>query len=153
MRFWNIVRVCGNPQLSILVFFSIYCSKFIISNGQKQDFEISFVKTINNCHYCIAIKTKLNKKFIVLCQFLLPKHHQIIHLSFVIVFHVKIQHKATNLSFCVVFASIKLPRHIIPINNYCLNDTIIILLLCCIFSWCWSYKSVTTDPYTHPPIY
>ena len=40
-------------------------------------------------------------------------------------FNVKIQHKTTNLLFCVVFVSLKLPRHKIPKNNYHLNDAII----------------------------
>ena len=35
----------------------------------------------------------------------------LLNLVFVIAFHVKIQHKTINLSFCFVFASIKLPRH------------------------------------------
>ena len=45
----------------------------------------------------------------------------LINLSFVIAFHVKIQQKTINLSFCVVFASIKLPQHNIIIQS--ISDT------------------------------
>ena len=63
-----------------------------------------------------------------------------INLSLVIVFHVKIQHKTTNFSFCVDFVLIKLPSHEIPKNNYCLNDTNFFLLSYCIVSCRWSKK-------------
>ena len=68
-------------------------------------------------------------------------------LLFAIVFQVKVQHKTINLLFCVVFASIKLPRHDIPKNNYRLNDTIIffVIMLCRFMSLV--KKSVTADPY------
>ena len=48
----------------------------------------------------------------------------LINLLFVIICHVKIQNKASNLLFCVSFVSIKLSRCKISLNNYCLNDTI-----------------------------
>ena len=66
------------------------------------------------------------------------------------IFQVEIQHKTINLSFCVIFDSIKLPRHDIAKINYHLNDTIIFLLSCCVVSCCWS-KSVTADPYLSKP--
>ena len=52
----------------------------------------------------------------------------LIKLSFVIIFHVKIQHKGTNLLFCIIFVLIKLPRHEIPKNNYHLNETIFFVI-------------------------
>ena len=63
-----------------------------------------------------------------------------INVSFVIVFHVKIQHKKINLSFYIIFASKKLPRHEISKNNYQLNETIIFLLSWCVVSYHWSKK-------------
>ena len=42
--------------------------------------------------------------------------------------------KTINLLFCIVFASIKLPQHVVPKTNYCLNETIIFLLSCCVVS-------------------
>ena len=71
----------------------------------------------------------------------------LINLSFVIIFHVQIQRKTTNLSFCVIFVSIKLPQHEFPKSNYCLNDTIIFLLSCCIFS-CRQSKKYTDSVVT-----
>ena len=55
-----------------------------------------------------------------------------IKLIFANIFHVKIQHKTINLTFCVIFASIKLPQQDIPKNNNCLNDTIIfsVIVMC-----------------------
>ena len=50
----------------------------------------------------------------------------LIILLFVVIFHVKIQQKTTNLLFCVVFVLIKLSQHEIPKNNFCLNNTIIL---------------------------
>ena len=44
-----------------------------MDNNQLLNCRLS--KTINNFHYTIAIKTKLNNKFIVLKHFLLPKQH------------------------------------------------------------------------------
>ena len=62
-----------------------------------------------------------------------------INLLFVIVFNVKIQNKATNLSFCVFFVSIKLPRQDNPKNNDRFNDTKF-FLSCCTVSCRWSKK-------------
>ena len=70
----------------------------------------------------------------------------LINLSCVTIFQVKIQHKTINLSFCVIFASIKLLRQDIPKNNYRLNDTI--NLFCCVVSFrVFGQKSATADPY------
>ena len=55
-----------------------------------------------------------------------------VNLLFLIFFRKKFLHLTINLLFCVVFAYIKLPRQDIPKNNYCLNDTIIFLLSCCV---------------------
>ena len=67
-----------------------------------------------------------------------------INLSFVIVFHVKIQHKTTNLSFCIIFASIKL--HEIPKTNYRLNETIIFFCYRVVSFRIVVQKNVTVDP-------
>ena len=61
-------------------------------------------------------------------------------LSLVIGFHVKIQHKTINLSFCIVFASTKLPQHNIPKTNYRLNDKKKFLVVLC----GWSKKVFQT---------
>ena len=45
-----------------------------------------------------------------------------------------------KLSFCIILAAIKLPQHEIPKTNYRLNETIFLLLLCCIVLYHWSKK-------------
>ena len=70
------------------------------------------------------------------------------YLSFVIVFHVKIQHKTIYLSFCIVFASIKLPQQGIPKTNYRLNETIFffVIVLCRFRSMVKKLLPQTLDP-------
>ena len=75
-----------NHQLSILVFFTVYRINLLcwIDNNQLLNYHLS--KTLNNFHYNVAIKTKLNNEFIVLYRFLWPKQHETINSSFCIIF-------------------------------------------------------------------
>ena len=101
-------------------------------------------------------KTTRNKTFVVLYRYLsfltINLSFQRVNLSFYVVlsvildnkfiicyfFHIRIQHKTINISFCIIFASIKLPQHKILKTNDCLNKTIIFLLSCCVVSYRWS---------------
>ena len=69
-----------------------------------------------------------------------------IKISIDLLFDVKIQHKTINLLFCVVFASIKLPQHHIPKNNFRSNDTIFVFVFMLCHFVSLVKKSVTPDP-------
>ena len=64
-------------------------------------------------------------------------------------FQVKIHHKTIILSFCVIFASLKFPRHDIRKNNYRFHDTIFFVIVLFRFVSLVK-KSVTADPW-YPP--
>ena len=138
--------------------------------------EYCLSKTVNNFYYHIAIETKLNCKFNVLCCFRKTKTTQTINLSFCVIF--KLQNNTKNYRFesiliisdgkliilcsfiddnnltqnnkfivLCLFASIKLLRHDNPKNNYHLSDTIIFFCYCVVSFLVSGEKSVTADPY------
>ena len=93
----------------------------------KSRFKILLFK-VSECQFARNLPFQfVNLSFqVVLSKFYTEKMIKIlINLLFAIIFHVKIQHKTTNLQFCIVFVSKKLPQHEILKNSYRLNDTII----------------------------
>ena len=78
---------CGKTINYWFSYFLLYIAVNLSCWLDKNNTFIYFLpKTLNNCNYCIAIKTKFYNKFIVFCHFLSPKQHQTINLSFCIVF-------------------------------------------------------------------
>ena len=126
----------------------MWCFLTSILSGAPQPLNVGKHCTLSSCGKTInsiinsCIFTVYRSKFIGLIG-----QKQTFQLSFVIIFHVKFQHKTINLSFWVVFASIKLPRHDIPKNNYRLNDTIIFFGYRVVSFHIVHQNSVTADPY------